>query len=123
MTWMTRHAIVISLTLLASASPGFADQRAVDPAANAKLGALRQAAPSNAYRQLFEAREALRVATAQASKNAAPAPKKKIVCGMTVIEVGPEIDPKIAITPPKDPNVRYTIRAVDPPICNSSPPK
>ena len=37
---------------------------------------------------------------------------------MTMIEADPSFDQKMKVTPPKDPNVRYTIRAVDPPICN-----
>jgi hypothetical protein len=112
-----RHAIVLSSILAAGAMPVSADQQSVDPSATARFGSLRQA-QANPYGRLFEVREALKQATEQASKSAAPAPKKKIVCGMTVIEVGPEIDPKMGVTPPKGDKVKHTIRAIDPPICN-----
>ena len=39
---------------------------------------------------------------------------------MTIIEADPFFDQKMKVTPPKDPTVRYTIRAVDPPICASA---
>jgi hypothetical protein len=45
------------------------------------------------------------------------APKRKNVCGMTIIEADPFFDQKMKVSPPKDPNVRYTIRAVEPSIC------
>jgi len=111
-----RHALFISLTLLAGAMPVQADQPAATPPSSAQLGAIRPP-QNNPYSRLFELREALKQAQQQVAQ---VAPKKKIVCGMTVIEVGPSIDPKMGVTPPKDPNVRYTIRAVEPPICGSS---
>ena len=113
-----RYALSVSVMVLASVASAAAQQTVIDPAANAKLGALRQATQANPYGRLFDVREALRQATADASRTAAPAPKRRVVCGMTVIEVGPESDPKMAVTPPKDDNVTYTIRAIDPPICN-----
>jgi hypothetical protein len=117
-----RHAIVISSILLAGAVPASADQQTVDRSATARFGVLRPA-QANPYGRLFEAREALKQATEQAAKNATPAPKKKIVCGMTVIEVGPALDPKMGVTPPQDDKVTYTIRAIDPPVCNPSTAK
>jgi hypothetical protein len=116
-----RHAIlIVSMALLTGAIPLSADQQPVVRSAKAQLGALRRAEQSNAYRKLFEVRDALHQATEQAAKTATPAPKKKIVCGMTVIEVGPALDPKMALEPKKDPGVTYTIRAIDPPVCNAS---
>jgi hypothetical protein len=124
---MMRHAIlIVSMTLLTGAIPLSADQQAVVPSANAKIGALRNAQTSSPYSKLFEVRSALTQAVQQESQKAAPttsAPKKRIVCGMTIIEVGPELDPKMAIAPPKDQSVRYTIRAIEPPVCNASAAK
>ena len=42
--------------------------------------------------------------------------KPEIKCGMTVIPADPSIDPQIAISRPPD-GTRFTIRAIDPPIC------
>ena len=39
---------------------------------------------------------------------------------MTIIEADPYFDQKMKVTPPKDDHVRYTIRAVDPTVCNAS---
>ena len=114
---------ILACVFVVSAIPASADQAPVNPSANARLGALRQARPANPYKQLFDAREALGRALADASKTATPAPRKKIVCGMTVIEVGPELDPGMAVQAPKDPRVTYTIRAIDPPVCNASTAK
>ena len=74
---------------------------------------------SNPYAKLFDARTALKQAVA-ASEAQETASKSTIVCGMTIIEADPYFDPKMTVTPPKDDNVRYTIRAVDPSVCNSS---
>ena|SRR5688572_23878262 len=117
-----RKALMIATALLTGALPVAADQRQAAPEMTAQLGALRNAHASNPYSKLFEARSAL----AQAVQQDAPksgAPKQRIVCGMTIIEVGPELDPKMAIAPPKDQSVRYTIRAIEPPVCNASAAK
>jgi hypothetical protein len=114
-----RAFLLFGVMVLVGGAAVSADQLTVDPAANAKLGALRQAPQANPYGRLFDVREALKPAT----NNAAPAPKRKIVCGMTVIEVGPALDPKMALEPRKDPGLTYTIRAIDPPVCNASAAK
>ena len=108
-----RHTLFIALTLLAATSPAGADQAAVTPQSTARLGALR-AAQRDPYARLFEVREAVKQVQQGAVKDA---PKKDVVCGMTIIEADPYFDQKMKVTPPKDPNVRYTIRAVEPPIC------
>lgn len=64
----------------------------------------------NPYSRLF-------VGARQLSTPAAPvAGKPEIKCGMTVIPADPSIDPRIAISPQTD-GTRFTIRAIDPPIC------
>ena len=113
----------IAVFMLVATMPVLGDQSSIDPKATARFGALRREQSKDPYKQLFEAREALGRALADASKDATPAPRKKIVCGMTVIEVGPELDPKMAVEPKKDPRVTYTIRAIDPPVCNASTAK
>src|SRR5262245_42682167 len=111
-----RNAVFISMTLLAGTVPLFADQGALNPSPAAQFGGLRPQV-SNPYSKLFEVREALKQAQ---QKVAQSAPARKTLCGMTIIEADPFFDQKMKVTPPKDPNVRYTIRAVEPPICGSS---
>ena len=113
-----RTVLLLSMGLFLGALPVSADQTQVNPQANARLGALRATQSSNPYAKLFDARTALKLAVQnEAQKNAS---KSTIVCGMTIIEADPYFDQKMKVTPPKDDNVRYTIRAVDPPVCNSS---
>ena len=112
-------AFAVACVVAALAAGLSAEQAPIDPAANAKLAALRKAGPSNAYRKLFEVREGLGKTIEQA-KSTAPAAKRKIVCGMTVIEVGPELDPKMAVTRSKN-DVIFSARAVPPPICGAKP--
>jgi len=112
-----RHALFISLTLVAGAIPISADQPAAAPPFAARFGAQRPAQLSP-YAKLFEVREALKQAQQAAGTQAAP--KKQIVCGMTIIEADPFFDQKMRIAPDRDANVKYTIRAVDPPICRPS---
>ena len=113
-----RSALLLSIGLFLGAIPVSAGQASVNPQATARLGALRPTQSANPYAKLFEAREALEQAVqSEAQKHES---KKEIVCGMTIIEADPYFDQKMKVTPPKDANVRYTIRAVDPAVCNTS---
>ena len=118
-----RKALMIATALLAVALPVAADQGRAAPQTTAQLGALRNAQRSNPnpYLKLFDARAALEQAVQQEAQKAA-APKKQIVCGMTIIEAPPFHDAKMGVTPPKD-DTRYVIRAIDPRVCNSSVPR
>lgn len=108
-----RNAVFVALMLLACAVPVSADQPTAAPRSTAQFGVLRPT-QKNPYARLFEARDALKQSLQQAAEGA---PKKKIVCGMTIIEANPFFDQNMKVTSPKDANVRYTIRAVEPPIC------
>lgn len=114
-----RTALIVSMGLFIGVLPVSAGQASVNPQATSRLGALRpaQRANPNPYAKLFDAREALKQAVrAEAQKLE---PKSKIVCGMTIIEADPYFDQRMKVTAPKDGNVRYVIRAVDPAVCNS----
>jgi hypothetical protein len=112
-----RNALLLSIVLLAGTMPVSADQPATTPPPPTKFGVQRPAQP-NPYARLFETREALTQALKQAQHQSGnQAPKKTVCNGMTIIEADPFFDQKMRVTPPKDPNVRYTIRAVEPPAC------
>jgi len=61
----------------------------------------------NPYGKLFEVPD-LRPTT--------PSREPKVVCGMTMIPIDPNIDPKIRVAPQKS-DTRYSIRAIPPPVC------
>ena len=112
-----RTALIVSMGLFIGVLPVSAGQASVNPQATSRLGALRPAQRANPYAKLFEAREALKQAVRSEAQKFEP--KSKVVCGMTIIEADPYFDQKMKVTPPKDGNVRYVIRAVDPAVCNS----
>jgi hypothetical protein len=100
-----RKVLVIAIALLAGAVPLSAQQR------------LNPQAGKNPYAKLFETRDVVKLAVEQQRSRMEPTPRTRIVCGMTVVEVAPAIDPKMGVTPPKDEKTRYSIRAVEPPLC------
>ena len=67
------------------------------------------------YNKLFQLQPLEQVARAQ-REAAARLTAPRVVCGMTLIPVDPAIDPKMVIQP-KAGDTRYTIRAIEPPIC------
>ena len=114
-----RTALLLSMRARFSARSPFPPDQAVGQSAS--HGTPRRAASRAIIESLCEALrrrvEALKQAVQRESqKNES---KSKIVCGMTIIEADPYFDQKMKVTPPKDANVRYTIRAVDPAVCNS----
>lgn len=43
--------------------------------------------------------------------------RPRIVCGMIVVPVTPDADPKIVVSPKPDSNVQYKMRVVSPRVC------
>lgn len=108
-----RQALIVSV-LLVSAAPVWAGQPTSTPSPTVRFGALRPA-PTNPYRQLFDAQKSLKSAVEVAQP---PASRSRVVCGMLIIPADPNVDPKIARPPNKAPNLAFTIRTMEPPICN-----
>jgi hypothetical protein len=106
---MSKIAVVL-LTLFA-AQPVFAQSLSAG-SATARFGVLRPTQP-NPYRKLFAPQPAVKLSSA------VTAPKSRIVCGMTIVEGDPKIDPKF-VMPPKSDGVDHKIRAIAPPTCNAS---
>jgi hypothetical protein len=104
--------VFIVLLMLATASPVFATQSIPAAGARARFGALRPS-QSNPYRKLFEPPKSVGAAT----QNRAADTRRKVVCGMTVVQADRSIDPKMPRTPPSNTG-EYTLRVIDPPICN-----
>jgi hypothetical protein len=115
-----RAFLVFGVVALTSGAVAFADQSPVKPQATTQFGALRPAQSKDPYRKLFDTQTALKAALAQQLHTATSAPAPKVVCGMTLIPANPTIDPKMMVEKPRSDGTKYTIRAVDPPICNSS---
>lgn len=75
-----------------------------------------QASRANPYQNLFKPPDLKAAARAEQRDNAARAKEPRVVCGMLVIPMDPNIDPKIFVERPADPT-RYTMRVVPPPVC------
>ena len=81
------------------------------PRPSARFGALRPS-ESNPYNKLFE--------PLKGRSTEAPVKTPKVACGMTIIPADPAIDPKMAIPPPQNRNLSYTMRSIDPPHCSAA---
>ena len=100
---MTRHVVAaVFIVLACGGQPALAQQ---------KPGWKRQPTP---YRGLFQTEDLK--ATAKKQREAPASQPPRVVCGMPVIPMDPNIDPKMIIPRPPD-DTRYTIRAIPPPIC------
>jgi hypothetical protein len=100
---MTRHvAAAMLMVLVSGAQPALAQ---------AKAGWKRQPTP---YRGLFQTEDLKETAKKQQE---APVPQPpRVLCGMSVIPMDPNIDPKMIVPRPPD-DTRYTMRVIPPPIC------
>lgn len=95
-----RNAAIVVI-MFAVTVPVFGDQSPINP---------------KAYKQLFQAQQALKAAVAQEQARTTPL-KPKVVCGMLIVPADPTVDPKMRITPPQNPKLEYKIRVVEPPVC------
>jgi hypothetical protein len=110
---MSRLAVVFAV--LSVVQPAFAQTSPASRAtATARFGALRPAQP-NPYAKLFDARP-LSISDSQLSNKGES--KRTVVCGLTIVQGDPQIDPKIFVTKKND-TVDYTLRKVEPPLCKS----
>ncbi|HYB95382.1 MAG TPA: hypothetical protein VEC39_10435 [Vicinamibacterales bacterium] len=106
-----------ALTLcLVTASPVLAQQAKVDPVANARFGALRSQA--DPYRSWFTTTPDLSTKVAAVERQP-QASKRKVVCGMTMIEPDLRVDPGFAKPAPNG-GPEPKVRVVEPAICWSS---
>lgn len=97
-------AIAVGSVLLVSSPLVFAGEAIQAPRSKVR----------NPYSKLFQPSEIKPPAsdTAAASEKGKP----RVVCGMTLIPIDPNVDPKIRVVPPQG-DTRYTIRAITPPVC------
>lgn len=109
-------ALVVMMTTVV-ATPVLADQSA-RAASTPRFGVLRPS-PANPYRQLFTPQLPKTIPSPLTSPRK-PDAKPNVVCGMTVVPADPSIDPKMGVTPQRDANLSYTIRAIAPPQCPPS---
>jgi hypothetical protein len=70
----------------------------------------------NPYSKLFTPTRQVVVQALPATLPPGIAGKPEIKCGMTMIPADPNIDPRMAVSPPAD-GTSFTIRAIEPPIC------
>jgi len=74
---------------------------------------VQPATPSDPLHLQDRVRDRLRFFEAGASRVSPP----RTVCGLTIWNVDPNLDPRMRLTPPQPPNVTYTIQKITPPVC------
>ena len=103
---------IVMVVILSAVAPVFAEQSIAAPRSAARFGTLR-AAQSDSYRKLFEPQKAAPQPGIENPRVARPT----VVCGMRILPADPKNDPSMVVAPKTD-GIDYTIRAIDPPICN-----
>jgi hypothetical protein len=114
--------IVVSLVVLAGAAAGSVSAMATGDVQAAPAANVATHSPattrSNPYATLFQPRTTpsprFDTRTPPGGTTARQGPR--MVCGMTIITADPGIDPGISAPAPPT-TTRFTIRAVEPPIC------
>ncbi|MEO7271367.1 MAG: hypothetical protein ABIX28_14000 [Vicinamibacterales bacterium] len=135
MSIRTRAAVVVIVAAVSSSTPLSAVQRPPEPSADRERATPADRSATGAgqpvgksFKQLFTAqpptppdllhlqdrvRDRLRVLEAGATRM----PPARTVCGLTVWDIDPNIDPRMRLNPPQPPNVTYTIQKITPPVC------
>ncbi len=121
-------AILVSMAAIASvllASTAFAGQFPQQSAASGPVAPLLgapQSAPlqappvPKAFSNLFSPRFDIVVDVVASKPGTVQGGKSRVVCGLTVFQADPSIDPKFVLKP-LDRNVKYTMRTIEPSIC------
>ena len=104
-------ALLVSAHRPVAGEPGNATQAGGIGERSGNLLQPRPKVRPNPYTKLFKVPD-LRTTTPVPPETSRP----RVVCGMTLIPIDPDIDPKIYVEPRRD-GTRYSIRAVPPPIC------
>jgi hypothetical protein len=101
----TKFALAAGSVLLAGSQLVFAGEVIQAPQSKVR---------NSPYSKLFQPSE-IKPPSADAAA-ASEKGKPRVVCGMTVIPIDPNLDPKIRIVPQQS-DTRHTIRAITPPVC------
>jgi hypothetical protein len=111
--------IVVGVLTVVAVGQGLSAARGGQP--SDKLNA-RGASVARPYQGLFvtppEPRKAVQVQLPPEVLTRTPKPQPRVVCGMVVVPVTPDVDPKMIAPPKNDPKVEYKIRAIEPRICH-----
>jgi hypothetical protein len=115
-------AFVVGVTLLAGAPPpAVQEPDAARTVAGSATTAWLVPPGKDPYGNIFFSgpRSDLTFQRAQGDTFARPSDpaRPRIVCGMTVVPVKPDSDPKMVRSPKPDSNVEYKMRVVSPRIC------
>lgn len=102
----TKLTFAVGAALLASSQLVFAGDA---------IQATQSKVRNSPYSKLFQPSET-KTPSADAAA-AADKGKPRVVCGMTVIPLDPNVDPKMIRIVPQQGDTRHTIRAITPPVC------
>ena len=115
---LVTQLILVGLLTVVAVGQGLSPARGGQP--SDKLSA-RDASVARSYRGLFmtppEPGKAVQVQVPHEVLPRNPNPQPRVVCGMVVVPVTPDVDPKMIAPPKNDPKVEYKIRAIEPRIC------
>ena len=119
---IVRMAFVVGVTLLAGAPPPAAQEPTAPPAAGTATKTWLVPPGKDPFGNVFFVSPDgdMTFPRAQGRDPIAPPSdtgRPRIVCGMTVVPVKPDSDPKMVISPKPDSRVEYKIRTVAPRVC------
>jgi hypothetical protein len=113
--------IVVAATQASSSKPAVPEPAGPAPITLTAEGLPATAVGTDAYKKLFTVSEdAMQKARTQAAaelQRHAARTQPRVVCGMTVIQADPEVDPKIVHRPAPSPTTTFHIKRIPPPAC------
>jgi hypothetical protein len=95
------------------APPAAAETAPIRIAPDFSPGAKTDEPTKKAYEALFQVRQG----RTRVPSDPAFVSRPRTVCGLTVWNIDPDLDPRIRLKPPQPPNVTYTIQKISPPVC------
>jgi hypothetical protein len=113
-------AFVVGVTLLAGAPTSPAQEPTVPPAAGAATKNWLVPPGKDPFGNISFGTLATRPKMASPQERdtrGRPSARPRVVCGMTVVPVTPDADPRMVVSPKPDSKVEYKIRTVSPRVC------
>jgi hypothetical protein len=106
---------IIGLTPVHGSMHGLKDSGISQKGAEPPASPLLAPPTKDPFSGIFVAPKALRTLPHQPLRSTEKPPR--VVCGMVLIPVNPNVDPKIAVEPRRKPNVEHKIRVLTPQVC------
>lgn len=114
-------AFVVGVTLLTGAATTPAQEPTAPPAAGAATKNWLVPPGKDPFRNIAFGSLATRAkltSTQERETSGRRSARPRVVCGMTVVPVTPDIDPRMVVSPKPDSKVEYKIRKLSPGVCD-----